>query len=95
MPKLTIAALGRANIDRSLPGLLPASRRGLILCLISGDAYMGWNADVDNTGAATAGIPLPLSQPVSFGDESLNLDAPVYIYSVAGAVVHYQELLKP
>lgn len=95
MPKLTIAASGRATIDRATLNPVPASRRGLILYLVSGDAWMGWNADVDQAGATTAGIPLPTAQPVAFGSDMLNLDAPVHLYSTAGAVVHYQELLKP
>lgn len=95
MPKLTLSASGRATIDRTVYDRVPLSRRGLILYLVSGDAWMGWNADVDHTGAATAGIPLPTGQPVAFGSDSLNLDAPFHLYSTAGAVVHYQELLKP
>ena len=94
MPKLTIGAASRATIDRATYNLLPVSRRALILHLVSGDAWMGWNADVDHTGNATAGIPLPAGQPVTFASDGLNLDAPFYLYSTAGAVVHYQELVK-
>ena len=95
MPKLTIGAAARTVIDRTTFNMLPAGRRALILYLASGDAWMGWNADVDSSGASTAGIPLPSGQALTMGAHGLCLDAPLYLYSAAGAVVHYQELIAP
>ena len=93
--QITISATSRETLPDRRFNNLPANRRLLAVTLISGDAYWGFNSDVDDAGASTAGIPMTEGSPVFFSSHLHDYSGPLYIYSVAGATINYQELLIP
>lgn len=94
MPKLTIAAGATAPIPNRQFNNIPATRKGLVLSLISGDAYFGWTDTVSASGDTDAGIPLTVGFPISMSGEHYDFSSAVNIFSVGGAVLNYQECNK-
>lgn len=92
MAQLTVTAAGRNSIPSRQYTGCNAVRRALAVQLISGDAYFGWNSDVDASGASTAGIPMVVGSPIFFTSEVCIFSGPLYFYSATGAVISYQEL---
>jgi len=93
MPQLTIAAGETEEIGTPTPTpFIDSPRKSLMLCLISGDASIGWTNTVTASGATDAGIPLTVGQVVAFDAETLRFAAPLRAFSTAGGVINYQEL---
>lgn len=93
--QISISATSRETIPDRRFNNLPGQRRFLAVTLISGDAYWGFNDDVDDAGASTAGIPMTEGSPVYFASHLYDYSGPLYIYSVGGATINYQELIIP
>jgi hypothetical protein len=93
MPFLTISAGLTGTIPSRQRFGIPASRKGLVFTLVSGDGYWGWTPTVTAAGATDAGIPLTVGAPVSLAADNFDFSAAVNIFSAAGAVVNYQEIL--
>ncbi len=96
MPQVTIGAAETVLIGTGDP--VPAvvgARKSLMICLISGDAYLGWTDTVSAAGADDAGIPLIVGVPIAMSGETFQFSAPLRAFSTAGGVVNYQELRHP
>jgi hypothetical protein len=93
MPKLTISAGVTAPIPSTQRFNVPATRKGLVFTLISGDAWWGWTPTVTAAGATDAGIPMATGAPVMFHSETFDFSAAVNIFTVSGCVINYQELV--
>ncbi|HWB05794.1 MAG TPA: hypothetical protein VG796_22425 [Verrucomicrobiales bacterium] len=94
MPKLTISAGVTVSIPSTQRLNVPATRKGLVFTLISGDAFWGWTPTVTASGATDAGIPMAAGAPVLLHSETFDFSAAVNIFSAGGCVINYQELLQ-
>lgn len=98
MPKLTVAAGATGFIPARTFNGLSATRKALILNLVSGDAYIGWPLeDGSNTvtaaGATDAGISLAIAVPLTMSSECFDFSKRLNVFSVAGCVINYIENL--
>lgn len=92
MPKITLTA----GLTTTIPGTqfnnLPATRKALVLTLISGDCYWGWTPTLTAAGDTDAGIPMAVGAPVAMAGEHYDFSYPVTLFSTGGGVVNYQAL---
>ena len=94
MPSITVSATDRGHIpDRRMNGL-NATRKSLVVVLMSGDASWGYNSDVDHTTAGVAGIPMTIGEKLGMDSPVFDYSRPIYFYSTAGCVINYQENLQ-
>lgn len=92
MPKITIVAGATETIPGTQMNNIPATRKGLVFTLISGDAYWGWTDTVTAAGDTDAGIPMAVGSPVAMAGEHYDFSYPVRLFSPGGGVVNYQAL---
>lgn len=94
MPKLTLVAGTAQSIpaatDLGAEAVNGGLRKTLIISLKSGDAVMGYNADITLTGANDCGVDMDVGSKIVLMADDLRLTKPIYFLTSGGGVVTWQ-----